>query len=344
MTILLSLCLVCFCFSSSSNAENNDNAEIIELLRVIEGQKETYGLEIVDFSLIKIGNVISVYDFVNDEFVFSRDAYPLFYLDELVAVVYKLDDSRFQMTNGLAGVINSLNKKEIAIVYDAQGCHIYDGESFNLIVNSTENDGTKDVLRDGLDCSGISLTDLSEREMLGYTAQPQSRIQINWYCGVTYVTQNPYGQIYWAATTACISNYLTGSSYTAEGIAKDYYNSNVEAVFNQCIENFEELRILNEYIGDTIEYVGVGGVPSDNCILGNIRNKYPIYAVFRASVYSYHATTIYHYALSGAGYISIMDPQIGEVMMERGANGYSYVSSYSNKEYTLARAYCAVVD
>ena len=106
-------------------SETNEKDEIIELLQMIEPQKEEVGLKDVEFTLLEIGQAIPVYNYVNGQFVFSRNAYPLFYNDGLATIVYEISDTTYQIMNQIAEAVKGLDVGELAIVYDCQGCHVY---------------------------------------------------------------------------------------------------------------------------------------------------------------------------------------------------------------------------
>ena len=235
--LMVSLLATSVSFPATAS-ETNEKDEIIELLQMVEPYKEEVGFENVDFTLLEIGQAISVYDYVNGQFVFSRNAYPLFYNNGLVSIMYEVSDTTYQIMNQISEAVKGLEVEELTIAYDRQGCHVYDGNEFALILEAENEDLSKDII-------------------------------------LNYVTQQPYEYICWAASIACITNYIRGTSYTAVEIAQDCLGSN----FNQKLGFPAITDLLNEYLDDAAYYTGAENL-FDSHIMGNLSQGYPLLGVF----------------------------------------------------------------
>lgn len=342
LCILLVVCLFSMSISISVHAESGHIEGIIESLREIEPQKEYVGLGEVDFSELKIGEEIQVYDYTGEAFEESWIGFPLFNDNELVAIMFHVRDSHYQLMNGLAEQISLANCNSLAIVYDRNGCNIFDGEKMTLILETRLDNPEMGILPEesAEEYNDLKLADLTISSNLGYTASIQPRVQTTYSIGITPVYQQ-LTNICWAASTACISNYLKGTNLTSVKVAEDYYGRTTDLNYREAIENvyyyFREIFPNENYIYD-------GSVPSDSALLSNMMNSKPIYGSFRSTLTQYyHAVVVYGYSLNG--YIWVMDPEFGNTMATKihwseTETSYSYVSSTSGQELEFIRAIC----
>lgn len=225
LALLLTCCLLLPCTSYLAKAESNDKEAVIAAMRNIHALKYEYGMEDIDFTTLKIGESINVYDYINDTFVFSRIAYPLFSGNELVAILYHVGDSVYQVMNGMDERIKEIDCNEIAIVYDRVGCHVFDGEGFHPIYvadNAGNEKGSLEMDIDELPAIEILVSDLSVSYDLGYTNLATPRDGTSYILNVPYVEQNPYLYLCWAGSIGAIRNYKHNLSLTAVDVARDY--------------------------------------------------------------------------------------------------------------------------
>lgn len=172
-------------------------------------------------------------------------------------------------------------------------------------------------------CTNLNyLPDVSEKE----------RIQTYFSCDVKYVTQNPYNQICWAASTAMIVNYLKGTSYTAVDVAKAKLGND----FNQGLDTDRVVVFMNDTYEIGYSYHDIG--PSEAAVLENIKAGYPLYA--SASINgSSHAVVIF--AVNPVlGYFSFFDPLQGAVSVYSNGSSNSFVDENTGKTYTFLRTIC----
>ena len=260
--------------------------------------------------------------------------------NEIVTLMYEIEQTRYRIMPKLAIDIRQTGKTNIALIYDINGCHLYDGVGIITLGNTNMIvDGRRDVAEaDDFELSELSLANIVKTQKLNYVSNNvNARTQSNYVCSVSYVTQLPNDEICWAATVACIVNYVKGKSLTAKQVAIAQWGS---SDYNKGLETKNAILFMNnEY---NMNYIYNNYTPSDNAILTNIQNGYPIYGSFDweiGSTSGSHGVTIYGINTI-AGRIMIMDPEFGSTTSYYSSSGYTYVSSYSAKTLTFKRAGC----
>ena len=156
----------------------------------------------------------------------------------------------------------------------------------------------------------------------------------NYYsCNVSYVTQRPYENLCWAATTASIVNYLKGRNITAETVARTYLGSNFDVELAYILEP----SVLNMF--GVNNYTYGNRVPSSGVILNNIQSGYPIMANFQHSSGG-HIVALYGINVTG-GYLYVMDPYHGFCSTTYSASaGHTYYWPNGGATYTFGSATC----
>lgn len=301
----------------------------------------TMGLENVDFTSLSLGTSIPTYEYVeNSVNAMNISYYPIFHAEELVA---------FAMCDEFSGSFNiitalvpetkeliSVNSSQ-AFVYDRDSCYLLvDGEYHHLVdsamITESRNDIEECVPVDDVLCSEGNATQ----------AIPFSGVMplaVTATCNVSFVSQNPPSNYCWAATVACIGNYLTGESYSAITIAKSYWG----ASYNYSLSPDKAMNVLKSKYNK--EYTYNDCVPTDSTLYNNLVAGYPLYGrMINPNTAQTHAVTIYAYSMTG-GYISIMDPEYGSVVVySKYTTGvgyrYGYTSPYSGN-YMYLCEYCS---
>lgn len=308
---------------------------LIEILSEIEQQKNSWGLENIDFEDIQIGPAIQSYNYVEEEIVMGHAMYPLTVNDQLVLWATPIGE-QFQISNGLVSEINATVDTDtpFALIYDAKGAFLYTGESILLLRQYNHEIGSRGTLDAStrLTAQEINTVSLSQSVLLGYAAGISNRNRASGYyvCNVSYVPQN-HDNICWAATVACIVNYVRGTSLDAETVAKSYFgNTN----FNQGIgcDNLREK--LQDYGLDYYQFSNYG--PFSDKIMNSIIAGHPVGGTFVVVNGGFHATTIFGINVI-AGRIQVMDPEFGSTTAWSTGDGYSYsyVSSHTNSTLNL---------
>lgn len=338
LSLLLVMCMLVPSVSFSAKADNGDKNEIISMLLDIYPYRADFGLGGVDFADLELGNEIQVYNYKSTGFEFSRIAYPLFCDGEMVAIVYDIGNSKWQLMTGMAELIDKLELTEIAIIYDQEGCHVFDGEQWYQILEAMSIDETKGILTESVRLNAsVLLADLSSSVELGFenTTSVRRDADESYYLNVPFVSIGNYTYLSWASSIASIANYRNGSSLTTESVAQNCLG----VVADVTRELGVVYQFLNNYCGGYSPYTVI---PSDDELKRNLRDGYPILGFFKNErPWNLYAVI---YGMTSLGTMYIMDPMEGLIMATKNATyGYSYVAPSSNNftrlQYVISRNY-----
>ncbi len=328
-------------FAMENTWENTqENEEIIKALQLIEPIKENYGLTDADLENMKVGEPIKTYEYTNDGIVFLRNYIPLICDGTLTAWAMENIDGENMSYQISTAYINEVNKLvdsagEFALIYDANCCYLSNGVDFQKLGSYEEIGGRSILTKFALETSTLDLSDISKTHNLNYTNITTHGVvnpQTTYKCNVNYVPQNVngYKNICWAATIACIVNYVKGTHYTALSFISDnpdFSSSNKDI----GLELGKEVNILKKY-GLNYTYMP-SSIPPISNIAYNIRNDSPIYSAFKNEYGTFHICTIYGCTIdnqnNGAPIcIYIVDPLYGYDIANYSASDYTY--KYTN--------------
>ena len=294
----------------------------------------------VDFTNLSVGEELKMYEYTENGFAELRSCYPLFYQNSLVALAIDVGNGLYQISTDITSEIDELNLDSVAIVYDNTCAYVYDGERFHLLrQNSTEIEGRLSLSEANVNqyTGNLATASMDSFEPLSYnyttTTNGNARSDVMATCYIDLVTQLPYANICWAAVIASIVNYREDTSLTAVDVAKGYYGT----AFNRILSASTMPSILSNY--------GVTGYsyrvndPDVAVMFNNLSRGYPICGVFTHSNGGHVATIFCVHKFDG--YIMVMDPELSSFQFCYYTNGnFSYVSSYSGVNLTLAAASC----
>lgn len=313
-----------------------DKNAIIEILQYIEPDKASFGLDSVEFGDLEVGNKICAYEYTEDGLVDLYFTFPLLYNDNIVALATEVENGNFQISTALASNLNDSGKTDVSLIYDSEGVYLFDGSEFTLLGKSMIEVSSRQSVSAVEPTIGniVKLSSLEVTEPLGYYPVAENRADTSWSCPVGYVRQGSGSNICWAATIACISNYVNGTLLRAVDVAKRFYG---EDDYDQSASH-RTCEILMQNVYD-LDYTYKNQIPSDNVILENLKDDFPLYGSFLWAKGS-HAVTIYGINIQ-SGYISVMDPEFGAATAYYSYdNGYSYISDYSGVSLSLDCAIC----
>lgn len=313
-------------------------AVIISLNNIESHKDDFFGRTGLEFEKIQIGSCIYGYEYVENEYREIIKYFPLFYDNELIAFASSMDGIHYQLETKMAEDISDRDVRNCAFIYAADGCYLYEGVRYDLLKSYDSSFEDRMIFEGQIDNIEIKLCDLYHKEELGYVKMCKPRIQTYFCCNVPYVTQLPNMLICWAATTATISNYLNGTNYTAEQVAKEYYG---EVNYNRTVKTSVLAGLLkNKY---NLDYTYKSEHLKSSVIYNNIVNGYPIAGIF---IYTQnnqekgHVSTIYGVNII-SGYIVVMDPSVGSVTAYgNGDDKYTYWNSLFAKVMELESGIC----
>ncbi|MBQ2865278.1 MAG: hypothetical protein IJE90_02005 [Clostridia bacterium] len=362
LLVVLTICLSLIVNASAlevtklNQTISSNEAKIIDALHRVIPIKSDIGLGDLNFEQLEIGEVLKAYEYADDHFIELRDIYPLFYNGELVALANQLSTGSFNISTSMVQAIKNTDTPYAAIIYDANSCWLYDGIEFTQMLECSQvvewrgNLSTEKSVSTAKS-SNIQLCNMQRFNSLGYTTDVKAKNNnrsINSYysCPITYVTQHLSGQtskICWAATIACIKNYIDGTNYTAVDVARAKFGDN----YNQGATNIEvQDHMRNTY---NLYYTYHDAVPSDVVIASNLEQDKPIVARFSVTRIgattpsSYHMMPLYIIDLSNE-YIKVMDPDMplaqAATYVYKEGNMYMYVCDSTGNELTFCGALC----
>lgn len=343
LVLAIVLCMSCFTFSVFATEGEEVEFGIAEALHSAEINKEQIGLSSVNFEQLTTSDHIYAYDFTNIGCVYNSEFIPVKYEGELVGWVIKAagdGDCLYQFSTAFVDEVNELllGLDEFAFIYDAQSSYLYDGEDLIKLRDiGITVESRAEVKEESLLDATIVLNAIDADYDLDYTSvMSNARTPVYYGCNVSFVSQNPPSNICWAASAACIANYLRGTNYTAVSVARGWFGNN----YNQLLALGHQDDVLAQC---GVSYTYKNQVPSDGVIFNNIYNGYPVQATFRwtsGSETGYHDVVIYGIN-SIAGYLYVMDPEFGFSSTTYTASiGHRYVSGNSGVTLTLNRAAC----
>ena len=343
-SIILSFLFVAYLTMPEVNALSYDAttvAGVSKALQEAEELKSELGFSNINFKKLTFSDSIIAYDYTKDGFVYNSEFIPIKQENKLIGWVIKFSDDNntiYQFTDAFVDVIDDYvdDETKIAFIYDCNNCYVYDGNTLHMVAQSSVCMKSRSDITDlsEIDFSGIELGNYANTYTLQYIANNiNSRAQAYIYCNVSFVSQNPPSNICWAASAACIVNYLRGYSLTAETVARYRFGENYDHSINSTLMD----DVLNSY---GLSYTYHGRVPSDSVIYSNIYRGFPIMATFLCSTGG-HCVVVYGINITG-GYITLMDPVSGFTRANySSANGYTYYSAYSGMTLSFYNAACA---
>lgn len=332
-----------YAFTHSSSSDDEYKQGIISELQKIESIKHSLQLGDVSFANLKVSRPINTYILASSGLIESEPIYLLIQENTIVAVASEINinnEKKYQISTQL---VEQLNQEltlcsEFALIYDKQNCYIFSNNELELLTASGMISNDRVALSevvDNLDLEQIHTSALSASSDLGYNSSIQTRAIGRYYsCNVSYVTQLPYQNICWAATAACIINYINGTNYTAVDVASNYFLID----FNVPLPHSDIEELLNTYY--SLGYTYKQQVPSDSVISNNLRNGKPVWGNFISSSGTGHAVTVFGVDILG-GYLSVMDPLFGSATTTTNSNGMKiYRSNYSGNNLYFQSAAC----
>ena len=324
--------------------------EIVSELSIYEQNKKFVDMEGVDFFDLDVSEKIFVYEYDELGFQEIAEAYLLFEDQEVVTLAYKTDNAPIQLMTDLGKWIESSNERKFAIVYDADGCHLYNGSGFKTLALVNETISDRNKVSDATDdeVSNLNLSTVDNTMHLPYVSNAiMARANGDYFCNVQYVPRTE-DSLCWAACVAMIVNTIYDTNYTDVAIAMDKFSSStnyrIELNFDETLEYMNNRFFLN--------YYNTWSLSSwDNVLYNNIVNGYPVIGGFRNMTREApsHSCVIYGINII-AGRLVVKNPDIGtqtcysintiEPVNHIPSLTYYYTSSISGDTYLLIQALC----
>lgn len=315
-------------------------AAITATLQYVEEDKNAFNLDEVDFSNLFIGNKIYAYEYTENILDELYYAFPIFYNGRIIALATKVSEDNFQIAVNLVSELNKIRSSNIALVYDSDAVYVFNGDSFSLLNTSPVTISYRQSFQNGypdMSMENIKLCDLKTSVELNYAPSASPRAQTYFSCPVKYVPQGTGTEMCWAATIACIVNYVKSRSLTAKDVAVAEYGS---VNYNQGMSTANCATVLQDTYN--LNYTYINHAPSDLAILENIQTGYPLYGSF-GNDHRSHAGTIFGINIV-SGYITVMDPMMGSTTALSKNGEYTYFNTVIGENISLEKAICSVWD
>lgn len=264
----------------------------------IRAQAKGLGLSNIDFDNLSIANGVPTYIFDGEVFHEEAPYFPITDNGKLVFWVIE-DEHGVQIADGLVSELRGIVPSEanVAIIYDRTTAYLYreDESSYTPLVTYPQFPERGDV--DTTIAPNVSPS--SSTHSVPIPSSPTARAG-NYSLSVPVVRQPSGSSMCWAASCASISNYLLGTGYTCEGVAKKWYGS---SNYDRALSYSDSARVL-QALG--LSYTHYGSAPTTSKITNNLSRGYPAYGCWSYGSGTGHATVIR--GLTSSNSLSLMDP------------------------------------
>lgn len=308
-----------------------------------------------------LGSPIAAYEYIDNALVpVSYELYPVFSNGEIVYLATKAVDTdgsaHIQLSQPftLLDILNACadTASAVALLYDAEVCYfIADNDVVTVSRHEALEHRSSFASEESVLAAAYQLNSLhgifSSNTAIVATddADTLANARASASLNVDYVSQLISGyssDICWAASVACIGNFVTGGNYTARQIAEyryylDHgYDSSVISDWNLGASFSEAMRVMSAVYNITATYYSTTVSTRDTRIYNDIILNRPVYSRWHWEVISDGATTSGGHAcvirgINTGSYVLVMDPEFGfSVAYLNSENTYAYTSSYSS--------------
>lgn len=173
LSVLVTLvCAVIPARSAAVQFSDDDRDGIAEVLAPVYLDRDSFGLEDVDFEALEVGEPLPAYEALpTGPERAALDYFPLFQDSELVAFALRVEGGAFQLDTALTRGVGSLGPDRAALVFDRGACRVWDGTSLATAFEAAEPvDGRAD-LSEGVAPSyfvAVETVELGPAEPLGF--------------------------------------------------------------------------------------------------------------------------------------------------------------------------------
>ena len=242
--VLFMICCLTYAWSSvtvsqaqSFRIDTRVRDGIIQALDGLAGHPEVIGLRDVDIENLEIGKPIPVYEVTTEGLVRQGEEWPL-YCDGSIRLTAVEVPAGFQLYTYVADEIRKSELNEVAIIYDNKTFRLFDGETL-YVVDEYPCDDNRESLSTVAFSTLQSICEtapIDAVQSLGYvisalrTPYVVSSSEIYDYVSYVPTRYDKYGNylgssgLCWAATGACIYNYVHGTHHDVLD-ARDYYDT-----------------------------------------------------------------------------------------------------------------------
>ena len=315
-----------------------------------------------------LGDPIAAYEYIDDALVpVSYELYPVFSNGEIVYLATKTVDTdgsaHIQLSQPftLLGILNAYadTASAVALLYDAEVCYfIADNDVVTVSRHEALENRSSFASEESVLASAYQLNSLhgisSSNTVIVATdhADTLANARASASLNVDYVSQLISGYssyICWAASVACIGNFVTGGSYTARQIAEyryyleHGYESGAISDWNIRASFSVAKQVMSSVYNITMNYYSTTVSNRDTRIYNDIALNHPVFSIWDWSVKKSDGTVVTGShacvirGINTGSYVLVMDPEFGFAVAYLNANNtYAYTSSYSSTYLPLS--------
>ncbi len=259
--VILTVVLAFSSLSVSAGAETIETAGtseldgIISALNAVEPVKEQVGLSGVDFYDLTYSDSVSVYDYTKDGLVFNCEFIPIKHEGALIGwVIKKITDGEiyYQFTTAFAEKVNRIADVDtgFVIIYGYDASYLYDGKEIYTLGSVSIPVEGREILESAkqLESANVTFRSIVESYELTYSNPDlNARLPVYFSCNVKYVSQPKNSLLCWAASAACIVNYLKNMDLRATAVAIKWCGTTKYDEYNCYLEVGLEDDVLKMY-------------------------------------------------------------------------------------------------
>ncbi len=239
ITVILTVVQAFSSLSVSAGAETIDTADtsdidgITSVLNAVEPVKKQTGLSGVDFYELTYAGSINAYDYTKDGLIFNCEFIPIKHEGALVGwVIKKITDGEiyYQFTTAFAEKVNRIADVDtgFAIIYGYDASYLYDGKDIYMLGSVSIPVEGREILESAkqLESANVTFRSIVESYELTYSNPDlNARLSVYFSCNVKYVSQPKNSLLCWAASAACIVNYLKNMDLRATAVAIKWFGT-----------------------------------------------------------------------------------------------------------------------
>ena len=334
--------------AATNTASTYLSNEMYEKLSIIYNEAESVSVDREALENAYVGSPISAYELVGGHTkILPSVFYPVISESEILFFIIDNDgaltvfvDAEGAFTSGLSEFAKT--NERVALLYDSTGCYVVSNSTLRKITTFGQEIAYRDsfsdvnhvaacVAKENLILSAVSPKAKIQRQKLT-TTNNLSTLSVNREITdvslyVSFVSQLINGNssnICWAASIACIGNYLTDYSYTAVDVAQRFFSAND---YNHGVEIIDIGAAMYQSYGVYYRYYAESA-PDDSLLITNLNAGYPVYSSWSwmyNNQYGSHATVIRGIQQS-TDCVFLMDPEYGFYVADRSADTYSYTN------------------
>lgn len=324
-----------------SNLTTEEVEQLYKQMTFLYNGAQSKELTLRNISSYYLGNPIYSYECIDGDLVeLNYLTYPIYNDNDIVSLALKIEqeDGTFimQITDCFVGEFiecDLLNEK-IVLIYDKYNAYVMTENDVSVISTYSYPIDYRDVFNNDEVYNSIILNEVTKVKTIDFTnnqVQPCSSNAYSASLPVSYVTQLPDDQICWAASTACIGNYLTGNSKTAVEIAQSVFGTD----YNKAASIATAQGALRNNYSVDYQFYQDWTAPTDELLYANLYSGYPVFGRFeKLSDTNIHHLTVISGILEDS-HVIIMDPMFGFTLAYKSDGKYTYVSNYSGSTFEL---------